>query len=191
MSTPLEDTPNCFIFTNNIRISFFHFFSEKKVLFANNYVILQLESNIVFMARIMAIDYGRKRTGLAVTDELQLIATGLATVETPQLMSFLADYCRKEQVERFVVGEAKHMDNTPSESAQYIEPFVDALAKQFPDIPISRIDERFTSKMAFQAMIDGGLRKKQRQNKALIDTVSAVIMLQNFMQLQSNLTPRN
>ena len=139
------------------------------------------------MARIMAIDYGRKRTGLAVTDELQLIATGLTTVETPKLNAFLDDYCRKEKVERFVVGEAKHMDNTPSESAQYIEPFVASLAKRFPDIPVSRIDERFTSKMAFQAMIDGGLHKKQRQNKGLIDTVSAVLMLQNYMQLQSNL----
>ncbi len=139
------------------------------------------------MARIMAIDYGRKRTGLAVTDELQLIATGLTTVETSKLTAFLDDYCRKEKVERFVVGEAKHMDNTPSESAQYIEPFVASLSKRFPDIPVSRIDERFTSKMAFQAMIDGGLHKKQRQNKGLIDTVSAVLMLQNYMQLQSNL----
>ena len=139
------------------------------------------------MARIMAIDYGRKRTGLAVTDELQFIATGLTTVETSKLTAFLDDYCRKEKVERFVVGEAKHMDNTPSESAQYIEPFVASLSKRFPDIPVSRIDERFTSKMAFQAMIDGGLHKKQRQNKGLIDTVSAVLMLQNYMQLQSNL----
>ena len=139
------------------------------------------------MGRIMAIDYGRKRTGLAVTDELQLIATGLATVETAQLMPFHVDYCRKETVERFVVGEAKHMDNTPSESARYIEPFVTALRRQFPETPVSRIDERFTSKMAFQAMIDGGLRKKQRQNKALIDTVSAVLILQNFMQMQSNI----
>lgn len=134
----------------------------------------------------MAIDYGRKRTGLAVTDELQLIATPLSTVDTPKLAQYLADYCRREPVERFVVGLAKHMDNTPSESAQYIEPFVQQLALQFPDIPISRIDERFTSKIAFQSMIDGGLRKKQRQNKALIDTLSAVLILQNFMQLQDN-----
>ena len=138
------------------------------------------------MARIMAIDYGRKRTGLAVTDELQLIATGLDTVDTNKLLPYIENYCRNEKVERFVVGEAKHMDNTPSESAQYIEPFVKQLQERFPDTPISRIDERFTSKMAFQAMIDGGLRKKQRQNKALIDTVSAVLILQNFMQLQTN-----
>ena len=130
----------------------------------------------------MAIDYGRKRTGLAVTDELQLIATPLTTVDTPKLMDFLADYTSRESVECFVVGEAKHMDNTPSESAQYIEPFVALLRQRFAAIPVERVDERFTSKMAFQAMIDGGLRKKQRQNKALIDTVSAVIILQSYMQ---------
>lgn len=130
----------------------------------------------------MAIDYGRKRTGLAVTDELKLIATGLTTVETPKLMEFLTNYVSREQVECFVVGEAKRMDNTPSESAQYIEPFVIKLKEKFPDIPVERIDERFTSKIAFQAMIDGGLKKKQRQNKALIDTVSAVIILQSYMQ---------
>ena len=134
------------------------------------------------MGRIMAIDYGRKRTGLAVTDELQLIATGLTTVETPKLMAYLDEYTRRESVDTFVVGEARQMDNTPSESARYIEPFVCALQKRFPNIPIERIDERFTSKMAFQSMIDGGLHKKQRQNKALIDTVSAVIILQSYMQ---------
>ncbi|MCR4817242.1 MAG: Holliday junction resolvase RuvX [Bacteroidales bacterium] len=134
------------------------------------------------MGRIMAIDYGRKRTGLAVTDELQLIATGLTTVETPKLMTYLDEYTRRESVDIFVVGEARQMDNTPSESARYIEPFVCALQKRFPNIPIERIDERFTSKMAFQSMIDSGLHKKQRQNKALIDTVSAVIILQSYMQ---------
>lgn len=134
----------------------------------------------------MAIDYGRKRTGLAVTDELQLIATGLDTVETDKLMSYLTNYCLKESVDCFVVGEAKHMDNTPSESAKYIEPFVKRLTQQFPNTPVKRIDERFTSKIAFQAMIDGGLKKKQRQNKAMIDTVSAVLILQNFMQLTEN-----
>ena len=130
----------------------------------------------------MAIDYGRKRTGLAVTDPEQIIATGLTTVETHRLMAFIDDYLRRETVDGFVVGEAKHMDNTPSESAQYIEPFVKTLKNKYPTIPIHRIDERFTSKMAFQAMIDGGLKRKQRQNKALIDTVSAVIILQSFMQ---------
>lgn len=143
------------------------------------------------MGRILAIDYGRKRTGLAVTDPQRIIATGLTTVETHKLADFLADYCRREEVDCFVVGEAKHMDNTPSESAQYIEPFVERLRKQFPDKAVERIDERFTSKMAFQSMIDGGLGRKQRQNKALIDTVSAVLILQNYMQLQQNMKERN
>ena len=134
------------------------------------------------MGRIMAIDYGRKRTGLAVTDELRLIATALTTVETPKLMEYLSDYVVREKVDCFVVGEAKRMDNTPSESARYIEPFVVKLKEKYPQIPVERVDERFTSKMAFQAMIDGGLKKKQRQNKALIDTVSAVIILQSYMQ---------
>ena len=134
----------------------------------------------------MAIDYGRKRTGLAVTDELQIIATALTTVETQKLMPFLVDYTSREKVDCFVVGEAKRMDNTPSESAQYIEPFVAKLKERFPTIPVERIDERFTSKIAFQAMIDGGLKKKQRQNKALIDTVSAVIILQSYMQKKNN-----
>ena len=158
------------------------FFSDKKRLFANNFVILQPEKQKKDMGRIMAIDYGRKRTGLAVTDELQMIATGLATIETAKLMPYLDGYLQKEHVECFVVGDAKHMDNTPSESAQYIEPFVATLRKRYPSVPVERIDERFTSKMAFQAMIDGGLSRKQRQNKALIDTVSAVLILQNFMQ---------
>ncbi len=134
------------------------------------------------MGRLMAIDYGKKRTGLAVTDELQIIATGLETVETHKLMQFLDDYTKREKVDLFVVGDARRMDNSLSESAQYIEPFVNNLKKKFPDIPVERIDERFTSKMAFQTMIDGGLHKKQRQNKALIDTVSAVIILQSYMQ---------
>ncbi len=134
------------------------------------------------MGRIMAIDYGRKRTGLAVTDELQLIATPLSTVETPKLMPFLDSYLKQENVECFVVGEAKHLNNTPSESAKYIEPFVALLQKRYPDIPVERVDERFTSKIAFQSMIDGGLSRKQRQNKALIDTISAVLILQSYMQ---------
>ena len=133
------------------------------------------------MGRIMAIDYGKKRTGLAVTDPERIIATGLTTVETPKLMQFLADYFAKETVDTIVVGEPKQMDNTPSESARYIEPFLGELAKKFPDKEICRADERFTSKIAFQAMIDGGLKKKQRQNKALIDTISATLILQSYM----------
>lgn len=133
------------------------------------------------MGRILAIDYGRKRSGVAVTDTERIIATGLTTVDTAQLMEFLKKYCQQEVVDEFVVGEAKQMDNTPSESARYIEPFVQQLAVQFPDKTISRVDERFTSKIAFQAMIDGGLRKKKRQDKALVDTVSATLILQSYM----------
>ena len=134
------------------------------------------------MGRILAIDYGIKRTGIAVTDPERIIATGLTTVNTPMLMQFLQDYCKKEQVDVFVVGEPKHMDNTPSQSAAIIEPFVQQLAEAFPDKEIARIDERFTSKLAFQAMIDGGLKKKQRQDKGMIDQVSATIMLQDYMR---------
>ena len=134
------------------------------------------------MGRILAIDYGIKRTGIAVTDPERIIATGLTTVATPTLLLFLKDYCQKESVDIFLVGQPKHMDNTPSESARIIEPFVQQLATAFPDKQIARIDERFTSKMAFQAMIDGGLKKKQRQNKGMIDQVSATIMLQDYLR---------
>ena len=134
------------------------------------------------MGRILAIDYGIKRTGIAVTDPERIIATGLTTVSTPTLLPFLQDYCKKEEVDMFVVGEPKHMDNTPSQSARIVEPFVQRLAETFPDKKIARIDERFTSKMAFQAMIDGGLKKKQRQNKGMIDQVSATIMLQDYLR---------
>lgn len=133
------------------------------------------------MGRILAIDYGIKRTGIAVTDEGRIIATALITVETQKLMAFLVDYCSHETVDIFVVGDARHMDNTPSESAQYIEPFVQQLLKRFPQKTIDRMDERFTSKLAFQSMIDSGLRKKQRQNKGLVDAVSATIILQSYM----------
>ena len=134
------------------------------------------------MGRILAIDYGIRRTGIAVTDPERIIATGLTTVNTPTLLNFLKEYCKKEQVDVFVVGEPKHMDNTPSQSARIIEPFVQQLAQIFPDKEIARIDERFTSKMAFQSMIDGGLKKKQRQNKGMVDQVSATIMLQDYMK---------
>ncbi len=139
----------------------------------------------------MAIDYGIKRTGLAVTDEMRLISTALTTVETPKLMQYLADYCKKETVDTFVVGQPKQMDNTPSESARLIEPFVKQLRKQFPDKEVARIDERFTSKMAFQSMIDSGLGKKKRRDKGLIDTISATLILQNYMDLQANMAKRN
>ena len=133
------------------------------------------------MARILAIDYGKKRTGIAITDELQLIASGLTTVDTLEIISFLKDYLEKESVELLLVGEPKQMNNTPSESEVLIKPFIQNLKKQFPAMEIKRVDERFTSKMAFQTMIDGGLKKKQRQNKALIDEISATIILQSYL----------
>lgn len=133
------------------------------------------------MARIIAIDYGLKRTGIAVTDELQIIASGLTTVDTKTLLTFLKDYTSKEKVELFLVGEPKQMDNTASESEAIILPFIAKLAKQIPNIPIKRVDERFTSKMAFQTMIDSGLKKNQRKNKALIDEISATLILQSYL----------
>ena len=131
----------------------------------------------------MAIDYGRVRTGLAVTDPERIIASALTTVETPTLLSYIKDYCAREKVDCFVVGEAKHLNNTPSESMQYIEPFVAKLHELFPDKKVARIDERFTSKMAFQTMIDSGLKKKQRRDKGLIDQIAATIMLQDYLKV--------
>ncbi|WP_299112927.1 Holliday junction resolvase RuvX [uncultured Winogradskyella sp.] len=137
------------------------------------------------MGRILAIDYGIKRTGLAVTDEMQIIASGLTTVETKDLLVFLKDYVASEKVKMFVVGEPKQMDNTASESEVHIQKFLRQLAVAIPEIPIERIDERFTSKMAFQTMIDSGLKKKQRQNKALIDEISATLILQSYLSSNS------
>ena len=133
------------------------------------------------MGRILAIDYGKVRTGIAITDELQLIASGLETVATPDLISFLKTYTTSEDVELFVVGEPKQMNNEASESEVLIIPFLEKLKKAFPKIPITRVDERFTSKMAFQTMIDGGLSKKQRKNKALVDEISATLILQSYL----------
>ena len=133
------------------------------------------------MPRILAIDYGQKRVGLAVTDKEQLIAGGLTTVLSKDVLRYLSEYLKNEKVVAFVVGEAKNLNNTPSESAKFIEPFVLQLGKLFPDIPIYRVDERFTSKMAFQSMIDSGLKKKARRNKALIDEISATIILQSYL----------
>ena len=137
------------------------------------------------MGRIMAIDYGKVRTGLAVTDPVRIIATALTTVATTTLLSYLKDYCAREEVDLFVVGDARHMDGTPSESMQYIEPFVVELKRTFPDKEVARIDERFTSKMAFQTMIDSGLRKKQRRDKGMIDQIAATIMLQDYMRIKN------
>ena len=133
------------------------------------------------MARVLAIDFGKVRTGIAVTDELQIIASGLTTVNTKELIPFLKDYIAKENVELFVVGEPKQMDATASESEALIIPFLQKLAKAIPEIPVARVDERFTSKMAFQTMIDGGLKKKQRKNKALVDEISATLILQSYL----------
>jgi putative holliday junction resolvase len=133
------------------------------------------------MARLLAIDYGLKRTGIAVTDELQIIASGLTTVATTDLISFLKQYTAKEQVELFLIGEPKQMDNSPSESEALIIRFLEKLKNVIPNIPIKRVDERFTSKIAFQTMIDSGLKKNQRKNKALIDEISATLILQSYL----------
>jgi len=134
------------------------------------------------MGRLLAIDYGTKRVGLAVTDSLKMIASGLTTVHSKDIIEFLNQYLKKEEVEMFIVGEPKHLDNTPSESEKHILGFINQLKKQFPQIPVERMDERFTSKMAFQTMIDSGLKKKDRQNKELIDEISATIILQSYLE---------
>lgn len=134
------------------------------------------------MARVLAIDFGKKRTGIAVTDELQIIASGLTTVKTSSLIPFLKEYLSKENVELFVIGEPKQMNYEPSESEELIVAFIKKLEGSIPSIPIKRIDERFTSKMAFQSLIDGGASKKKRQNKALLDEVSATIILQTYLE---------
>jgi putative Holliday junction resolvase len=131
--------------------------------------------------RILAIDYGKKRTGLAVTDPFRIIASGLTTVETPQLFSFLRDYFLKEKVEIVIVGEPKQMDGNPSESTEMIEKFITQFRQEFPTIKIERMDERFTSKMASRTLLDSGLKKKKRQDKALLDEVAATIMLQDYL----------
>lgn len=133
------------------------------------------------MARILAIDYGIKRTGIAVTDELQIIASGLTTVPSEAAIVFLKDYFSKENVAKVLIGEPKQMDGTPSESTPVIEKFVVDFKIAFPEMPIVRVDERFTSKMAFQTMIDSGLNKKQRQNKGLVDEIAATILLQDYL----------
>ena len=134
------------------------------------------------MSRILAIDYGKKRTGVAVTDILQIIANGLTTVATPELMDFILKYIEKEPVERIIVGYPKQMNNEDSENMKRITPFVNQLKKKLPNIPVELVDERFTSVLAHQAMLDGGLKKKARQNKALVDEISATIILQSYLE---------
>lgn len=134
------------------------------------------------MARIIAIDYGKKRVGLAVTDPLQLIATPLTTVSTPEIWAYLTDYLNKEAVERFVVGMPKDLKNRDADATPLAEAFVKQLQRKFPAIPVELVDERFTSKIAFQAMIDGGVKKMDRRDKGLIDRTSAAIILQSYME---------
>lgn len=134
------------------------------------------------MARLLSIDYGKKRTGLAVTDPLQIIAGGLATVSTSELFAFLQDYVRRGTVERIVIGEPRQADGSPSENLERVKQFVNRWKRALPDIPIEFYDERFTSVLAHRAMLDGGLRKKARQNKALVDEISATILLQDYMR---------
>ena len=134
------------------------------------------------MGRIMAIDYGRKRTGLAVTDKLQLIANGLTTVPSREAVNYLTNYVLNESVDFFIVGYPKQMNNEPSENMKFVEAFVKHLSKAIPHIPITYYDERFTSVLAQQAMIDGGLKKKKRRDKGLIDEISAVLILQNYLE---------
>jgi putative holliday junction resolvase len=133
------------------------------------------------MARILAIDYGKKRTGLAVTDPLKIIATGLTTVDTEKLVWFLKDYFAKEEVELILLGHPKQLDGSDNDITPKVEKFFGQLQKLFPAIPSKLVDERYTSKMAFQTMIDSGLKKKDRQNKELVDEISATILLQGYM----------
>ncbi|MDD2287457.1 MAG: Holliday junction resolvase RuvX [Bacteroidales bacterium] len=133
------------------------------------------------MGRVLAIDYGKIRTGLAISDIQRIIASPLQTVDTKNLFAFLDEYLNREEVDEFVVGLAKQMDNTPSESSVYIEPFVQELSLRYPQKKINRIDERFTSKIATQSILSAGANKKQRRDKRLVDLVSAVIILQDFL----------
>jgi len=133
------------------------------------------------MPRILCIDYGKKRTGIAVTDPLQIIATGLTTVDSPELISFLKTYFQHEEVELIVIGEPKNLDDSDTHATPLVNAIIKKLEKEFPKIPIKKVDERFTSKMAKQAMIDMGMKKKDRRNKRTVDEIAATIMLQEFM----------
>lgn len=138
------------------------------------------------MPRILAIDYGKKRTGIAVSDPAKIIATGLTTVQTDEVLTFLDEYIIRENVDTIVIGEAKHLDNSDSESMELIRPFFEKVRKRFTKCNVVLFDERFTSKMAFRAMIDGGLKQKARRDKSMIDKVSATILLQSYMECQQN-----
>jgi len=132
--------------------------------------------------RVLAIDYGKKRVGLAVTDPLQLIATRLDTVLSGDIWKFLDDYFRKEKVVLVLVGYPLQMNNEPSQAVRYINPFLKAFIRKYPEMPVQQADERFTSKLAFQSMIDGGLKKSDRRDKSMVDALSATILLQSFLE---------
>lgn len=134
------------------------------------------------MARILGIDYGRRRTGIAVTDPLQIIANGLETVPTHTLMQYIKDYTAREQVERIVIGLPRQLNGEPSESMRYITPFVNRLKKEMPDMPVTMYDERFTSTIAHRAMIDGGMKKSDRRDKGRVDSIAATIILTDYLQ---------
>ena len=134
------------------------------------------------MGRILSIDYGGKRTGLAVTDPLKIIATGLCTVETPKLSAFLKDYFSREQVEQVIIGMPVNWDDSATHATPLVQKFIKDFQKNFPSIPIQEVDERFTSKLASQAMLQMGLKKKQRQNKSMLDEIAATIILQEYLQ---------
>ncbi|MDO4209213.1 MAG: Holliday junction resolvase RuvX [bacterium] len=136
--------------------------------------------------RVLSVDYGKKRTGLAVTDPLQIVAGGLVTVATSDLMRFITEYCQKEEVETIVFGEPRQSNGQPSENLNRVRTFVGQLKKNMPDINIEWYDERFTSVLAHRTMIDAGLRKKARQNKELVDEISATIILQDYLEAKRN-----
>ena len=138
------------------------------------------------MGRIMGIDYGRKRTGVAVTDPLQIIAGNLATVPTHSLMQYIKDYVASESVDRIVIGQPSQLNGEPSESMKYITPFVNRLRKELPDMPVVMYDERFTSTIAHQAMIDGGMKKSDRRDKSRVDAIAATIILNDYLQSRYN-----
>ncbi|MDO4880399.1 MAG: Holliday junction resolvase RuvX [Capnocytophaga sp.] len=138
------------------------------------------------MARLLAIDYGQKRTGIAVTDELQLIASGLTTLPTEKVVDFLKNYCTNENVEAIIIGLPKQMNNKVSESEVFIQSFIEKLQQNLPNLPIKRQDERFTSKIAMQSMIESGVKKKKRQEKERLDEISAVLILQSYMAMHTN-----
>ncbi|MFW5831891.1 MAG: Holliday junction resolvase RuvX [Prolixibacteraceae bacterium] len=138
------------------------------------------------MARVLAVDYGKKRVGLAVTDPTQIIANSLTTVSTNEIWNWLETYFQKENVEKVVVGYPRKMNNQPSEAVNFINPFLKKFQQKYPEIELELFDERFTSQMAFQTMIDGGIKKQKRRDKAMIDAISATIILQGYLERKRN-----